>query len=254
MHFCVWLGIVVDRWWLKEVWYAPDFLSNCSTCVPVAAPGITGSPSKRISRGTLSQKTQNWSIWQAAHGYIASVEPSLRTPLLWKVGLHVQSEDQRVFVCAKPSLFSQHLFVVFLGSEIVEIRRRICRQPGVLNDRRCKPSSLRREANDGRQRELARGLENNLAHVAKSQCLNAWYQSLTSSLFFLAKELEWTSSLSRLGTVAPDRRLSSRKQHGRLGMCLFVSGGECYHVYHECEHQDVLPPKQDSNWGKLSTE
>ena len=34
--------------------------------------------------------------------------------------LHFQSEDQRVFVCAVPSLFSYHLFVVFLGSEIGE--------------------------------------------------------------------------------------------------------------------------------------
>ena len=32
--------------------------------------------------------------------------------------------------------------------------------------------------------------------------LDAWYQSLTSSLFFLANELERTSSLSRLGPVA----------------------------------------------------
>ena len=55
--FCVWLGLFVDRWWLKEVWYAPGFSLNCSTCVPIAAPGITGSPSKRICRGTLSQKT-----------------------------------------------------------------------------------------------------------------------------------------------------------------------------------------------------
>ena len=39
-------------------------------------------------------------------------------------------------------------------------------------------------------------------------------------VFFLAKELEWTRSLSRLGTVAPDRRLSLREQHGRLSMCL----------------------------------
>ena len=81
IHFCVWLGLFVDRWWLKEVWYAPESLSNCSTCVFVAAPGRTGSPSKRICRGTLSQKTWNWST-------------------------HVQSEDQRVFVCAKPSPFS----------------------------------------------------------------------------------------------------------------------------------------------------
>ena len=92
-------------------------------------------------------------------------------------------------------------------------------QPGVLNDRRRKPMSLRREANDGRKRELAQGLESKLADIAKSQYLDAWYQSLTSSLFFFAKELERTSSLSRLGTVVPDQRLSSREQHGRLGMC-----------------------------------
>ena len=43
IHFCVWFGLFVDRWWLREVWYAPDFLSNCSTRVPLAAPGITRS-------------------------------------------------------------------------------------------------------------------------------------------------------------------------------------------------------------------
>ena len=31
-------------------------------------------------------------------------------------------------------------------------------------------------------------------------------------------------------------------------------GRECYEVYHECEHQDVLLPKQDSYWVRLSTE
>ena len=36
---------------------------------------------------------------------VATEEPSLCTSLLWKVGLHVQYEDQRVFVCAKPTLF-----------------------------------------------------------------------------------------------------------------------------------------------------
>ena len=38
------------------------FLSNWSTCVLVAAPGRTGSLSKRICRGTLSQKTWNSEI------------------------------------------------------------------------------------------------------------------------------------------------------------------------------------------------
>ena len=40
-------------------------------------------------------------------------------------------------------------------------------------------------------------------------------------LFFLLKELERTSSLSQLGTAAPDR---GREQHGRLGMGFFVVG------------------------------
>ena len=70
IRFCVWLGLFVDRWWLKEVWFAPDFLSHFSACVPFAAPGITGIQSKRICRGTLSKKTRNWSIWQTAHGYV----------------------------------------------------------------------------------------------------------------------------------------------------------------------------------------
>ena len=42
-----------------KVMNAGAFLSNCSTRVPLAAPGITRSPRKRICRGTLSQKTQN---------------------------------------------------------------------------------------------------------------------------------------------------------------------------------------------------
>ena len=32
MHFCVRVELFVDLWWLKEVWYAPDF---CQTVVLV---------------------------------------------------------------------------------------------------------------------------------------------------------------------------------------------------------------------------
>ena len=74
IHFFVWLGLFVNRWWLKEVWYAPDFLSNCSTCVPVAAPGITKSPSIRTCRGTLSQKTRNWPTCKPVHAHERSRE------------------------------------------------------------------------------------------------------------------------------------------------------------------------------------
>ena len=59
VHLCLWPRIVVDCRRLKKVWYAPDFLSNCSTCVPLAAPGITRSPSKRICRCNIfAQETK----------------------------------------------------------------------------------------------------------------------------------------------------------------------------------------------------
>ena len=67
-------GSFVDRWLLKEVWYAPDFLSNCGTRVSLAAPGITRSPSKRICRGTLSQKTRNWPTCKPVHVHERSCE------------------------------------------------------------------------------------------------------------------------------------------------------------------------------------
>ena len=28
IHFCVLLGLFVSCWWLKEVWYAPDFFAK----------------------------------------------------------------------------------------------------------------------------------------------------------------------------------------------------------------------------------
>ena len=96
-------------------------------------------------------------------------------------------------------------------------------------------SSLRREANDGRQRELARRLENKLANVAKNQCLYAWYQSLTSSLFFLANELERTSSLSGLGPVAQiDDWVGGNSTRVSVCASLWV-GRDSFEVYHECE-------------------
>ena len=72
---------------------------------------------------------------------------------------------------------------------------------------------------------LARGL----------QCLDAWYQSLTSSLFFLANELERTSSLSRLGPVAQiDDCVGGNSTRVSVCASLWV-GRECFEVYHECE-------------------
>ena len=78
VHFCVWLGLFVDRWWLKEVWYAPVVLSNCRTCVPVAAPGITRRPSKRTCRGTLSQKTRNWPTCRCKPVHVHERSPERR--------------------------------------------------------------------------------------------------------------------------------------------------------------------------------
>ena len=80
------------------------FLSSCSSRVSLAAPGIA-----RVKKNLpwhAFAKDRNWPIWQAANGDVADEGPSLRTCLLWKVGVHVQSEDQCVFVCGEPPLFS----------------------------------------------------------------------------------------------------------------------------------------------------
>ena len=50
------------------------FLSDCSTRVRLAAPGKTRSPSKRICRGTLLQKTRNWPTCKPVHVHERSRE------------------------------------------------------------------------------------------------------------------------------------------------------------------------------------
>ena len=107
IHVCVQFGLFVDRWWLKEVWYAPDFLSNYGTCT-LAAPGITRGPSKRICRGTLSQKTRNWPIWQAADGYVTNEGPILLTSLLWKLActFNLRTNVCSSVLCLHFSLYS----------------------------------------------------------------------------------------------------------------------------------------------------
>ena len=97
IHFCISLGFFVNRWWLKEVWYAPVLLvcffllSNCSTRVPLATAGITRSPSKRICRGTPSQKPETdppsmisryMHMNAAERGGGASTRPTLSTTRL----------------------------------------------------------------------------------------------------------------------------------------------------------------------------
>ena len=59
-----------------------------------------------------------------------------------------------------------------------------------------------------------------LVNVAKSQYLDAWYQSLTSSLVFLVKKFERTRCFRGL---APQRQTIEGAGHGRIGMCFFVS-------------------------------
>ena len=66
-------------------------------------------------------------------------------------------------------------------------------------------------------------LKINLQNLQRVNTQTHGTRSLASSLFFLAKELERTRSLSRLGTVAPDQQMSSREQHGRLGMSAWAS-------------------------------
>ena len=89
------------------MWCAPDFLSTCSARVLLAASGITRSPSIRICCGTLRKRPEIDPSGRLRMAIIVANEgPSLRTILLWKVGLHGLSEDQRVFVCAEPSLLA----------------------------------------------------------------------------------------------------------------------------------------------------
>ena len=58
---------------------------------------------------------------------------------------------------------------------------------------------------------------------------------VTSSLFFLANELERTSSLSRLGPVAQiDDWVGGNSTGVSVCASLWV-GRECFEVYHECE-------------------
>ena len=116
--------------------------------------------------------------------------PACACLLLWKVGLHIQSENQRVFVCAEPSLFSKHLFDVFLGSEIGEI------DSGSPSWGLQRSSAQAEQSVPPKQTTAGNGNwhkdQKNLVNVAKGQYLDAWHQSLTSSLVFLAKELEGT--------------------------------------------------------------
>ena len=50
VHFCVWLGLFVDRWWLKEVWCAPRLISFCRTVVLVfvCCCCIFGNPTDQL--------------------------------------------------------------------------------------------------------------------------------------------------------------------------------------------------------------
>ena len=149
IHFCVWLGLFVDRWWLKKVWYAPDFLSNCSTCVPIAAPRITRSPSKRICRGTLLQNTRNWSIWQAAHGYVSSEGPACARFCCGQLACTFSLRTNASSSVPSLHFFSKHLFVVFLGSEIVEIdagSASQCPERPSMQAEQSAPRSKRRQA------------------------------------------------------------------------------------------------------------
>ena len=86
IHFLRLTRLFVDLWWLKEVWYAPDFLSNCSTRVPLAAPGITRGPSKRIAvarfrrRREIDPPVSRYMYMNAAtRGGGASIRPTLST-------------------------------------------------------------------------------------------------------------------------------------------------------------------------------
>ena len=110
------------------------FLSNCSTCVPVAAPGRTGSPRKRICRGMLPQKTRNWSIWQTAHGHVAMRGHACARLCSGKLVCTFSLRTN-----ASSSVPSLHFLASICSSSLLAPRSSRStpdRQPGVLNDRR----------------------------------------------------------------------------------------------------------------------
>ena len=170
----------------------------------------------------LSQETWNWPIWQAADGCVANERPSLRTPLHWKVGLHVQSEDKHVFICAEPSLFSMHLFVVYLGSEIGEINagsasRDPERSPAHVEQ--CAPRSKQQQATGTGTRTLKK----DCVSVPNSLYLDALYRYVT---YLFVGEGTWANAL--LSQDLHRGAITGREQqYGRISYVFFfflVSG------------------------------
>ena len=58
-----------DGWWLKKVWYAPDFLYNYCTLLTLAAPRITRSPSKYFAVAHFRKRPE---IDPPVDGYMVS--------------------------------------------------------------------------------------------------------------------------------------------------------------------------------------
>ena len=98
IHFCVWLGLFVDRWWLKEVWYAPDFCETVVLVFPLL-PGITRIPNKRTCCGTLSEKTRNWPTCKPVHIHERSrkrrrnFDPAYSVDNLTQAGVLLRKQD-----------------------------------------------------------------------------------------------------------------------------------------------------------------
>ena len=76
IHFCVWLGRFVDRWW-NEVWYAVDFfLSNHCTFVTLAARKWKRRLEWTNSPWHASQKTWCWPTCEKPRARTASYGPA----------------------------------------------------------------------------------------------------------------------------------------------------------------------------------
>ena len=126
-------------------------LNFCQTVVLVCPLLLQEEQEARVkgfAAARFRKKPENWSIWQTAHGYVATEGPRLCSGKLactFSLRTNASSSVPSLHFLATISSWS------FLAPR--SSRSTPDRQTGVLNDRRCKPSSLRREANDGRQRE-----------------------------------------------------------------------------------------------------
>ena len=77
-YFCVWLRDIVDPWWLKEVWYAPDFWQNHCAVTTLAARRRNTRLEWTYLPWPASHKTGCWPTWGKPHACRVSYLPAFR--------------------------------------------------------------------------------------------------------------------------------------------------------------------------------